>query len=145
MAVYAKQNYGVPENQYGFIPTTNALMVVFLQLSVTQITKRHPPLNILASGTLIYAIAVGSVALGRGFWGFWFSMVILTVVELIMSPTATTLAANLAPAEMRGRYMSLYGVNLGSRCRDWAYFGRLAERQNRPVRCMVWRGYNRAD
>ncbi len=35
-------------------------------------------------------------------------MVILTVGEMIMVPTSTTLTANLAPAEMRGRYMGLY-------------------------------------
>jgi MFS family permease len=110
LSVYAKENYGVPESLYGLIPTTNALMVVFLQYSTTQITKRYPPLLALASGSLLYGLAIGSIALGRGFWGFWLSMVVLTFGELIMSPTATTLAANLAPATMRGRYMSIYGL-----------------------------------
>jgi MFS family permease len=113
LAVYAKENYAVSEGIYGFIPMTNALMVVFFQYSVTQVTKRRQPLAVLAAGALLYSIALGSVALGRGFWGFWLSMVILTVGELIQSPTATTLAANLAPAEMRGRYMSLYGLTWG--------------------------------
>jgi MFS family permease len=113
LAVYAKENYAVSESLYGFIPMTNALMVVFFQYSVTQVTKRRQPLAVLAVGGLLYSIALGSVALGRGFWGFWLSMVILTVGELIQSPTATTLAANLAPAEMRGRYMSLYGLTWG--------------------------------
>lgn len=113
LAVYAKQNYQVPEDQYGLIPTTNALMVVFLQVTVTHYTKRHAPLLALAAGSLFYAVAVGSVALGDGFWAFWVSMVILTIGELILSPTATTYAANLAPADMRGRYMSLYGLTWG--------------------------------
>jgi MFS family permease len=113
LAVYAKENYAVSESLYGFIPMTNALMVVFFQYSVTQATKRRKPLSVLAVGALLYSLALGSVALGRGFWGFWLSMVILTVGELIQSPTATTLAANLAPAEMRGRYMSLYGLTWG--------------------------------
>ena len=114
LAVYAKRNYQVPESQYGFIPMTNALMVVFLQVAVTQMTKRRPPLRMLALGTLLYAIGVGSVALGTGFWSFLVSMVILTVGELILTPTATTLAANLAPPDMRGRYMSLYGLTWGA-------------------------------
>jgi MFS family permease len=113
LAVYAKQNYNLPESQYGLIPTTNALMVVFLQVSVTQITKRHPPLRSLAVGALLYSIGVGSVALGQGFWAFWVSMVILTFGELIQTPIASTLAANMAPTEMRGRYMSLYGLTWG--------------------------------
>jgi MFS family permease len=110
MAVYAKQQYRVPENLYGLIPTTNALMVVFFQVVVTQVTKQHPPLKMLTVGALFYAAGVGSVSLARGFWGFWLSMVIMTLGELIVMPTSSTYAAGLAPADMRGRYMSIYGL-----------------------------------
>lgn len=110
LSVYAKQNFNVPESQYGFIATTNALMVVFFQFGVTQITRRRAPLPVLTLGALFYAIGGASIALGRGFWGFWLSMVIMTIGELIMTPTGSTYVANLAPADMRGRYMSLYGL-----------------------------------
>jgi MFS family permease len=113
MAVYAKHYYGVPENQYGFIATTNAVMVVLFQVWVTRITKRHPPLSVLTLGALFYTIAVGSVALATGFWGFWISIVIMTTGELMLMPTSSSYAANLAPAEKRGRYMSLYGLTWG--------------------------------
>lgn len=110
LSVYAKKNFGVPESQYGFIATTNALMVVFLQFAVTQITKRHTPLPVMAIGALFYAVGGASIALGAGFWGFWMSMVIMTIGELIVTPTGSTYAANRAPADMRGRYMSIYGL-----------------------------------
>lgn len=113
LSVYTKVNYHLPEAMYGFIPTTNALMVVFLQIAVTHVSKRHPPLKALAVGSLFYALGVGSIVLGRGFWGFWVSMVVITMGELIMVPTASTRAANLAPADMRGRYMSIYGLTWG--------------------------------
>jgi MFS family permease len=113
LGVYAKQNYQLSERLYGLIPTTNALMVVLFQLPVTQVVKRYPILHALAVGSLFYAIGVGSVALGQGFWGFWLSMIILTIGELILSPTATTFAANLAPADMRGRYMGLFSMTWG--------------------------------
>ncbi len=113
LSVYTYTYYGLPENLYGLIPTTNAIMVVTLQLAVTNITKRRSPLLMMALGTLFYAVGVGSVALGQGFWGFWMSMVILTIGELILIPTATTYVANLAPPEMRGRYMSIYSLSWG--------------------------------
>ena len=113
LGVYVKTNYAVSESQYGMIPMTNALMVVFFQILVTRITKRYRALPVLSLGALFYAFGVGSVALGRGFWAFWVCMIIMTIGELIMTPTATTLVANLAPAEMRGRYMSLYGLTWG--------------------------------
>jgi MFS family permease len=113
MAVYAKANYGIPEALFGWIPTTNALMCVFVQYFVTRVTKQFNPLPVAAVGMLIYALGTGSVALMSGFWGFWLSMVILTFGELTLIPTASKYVADRAPADLRGRYMSIYWVGWG--------------------------------
>ncbi len=113
LGVYVKNNYGILENIYGLIPMTNVLMVIFFQIPVTLVIRRFSLLPTLAVGALFYAIGVGGIALADGFWGFLVCMVIMTIGELIMTPTATTLVANLAPADMRGRYMSLYGLTWG--------------------------------
>jgi MFS family permease len=114
LGAYTKENYGLPESIYGLIPTTNALMVVFLQLFVTRKTSRFNPLWVMSLGTLLYGIGVGSIALGTGFWGFWVSMVIVTIGELMVIPTASTFTANRAPETMRGRYMGLLALTWGA-------------------------------
>jgi MFS family permease len=113
MPVYAKTNYGIQESLYGWIPTTNALMCVFVQYPVTAITRRHPALPVVGTGMLIYALGVGSVVLMSSFWGFWLSMVILTFGELTLVPTASKYVADLAPVDLRGRYMSMYWLGWG--------------------------------
>jgi MFS family permease len=113
MPVYAKTNYGIPEALYGWIPTTNALMCVFVQYFVTGITRKHRTLPVLSVAMLIYALGTGSVALMSGFWGFWLSMVILTFGELTLVPTASKYVADRAPADLRGRYMSIYWLGWG--------------------------------
>jgi MFS family permease len=113
MPVYAKTNYGLPESLYGWIPTTNALMCVFVQYSVTSLTRRHRTLPVLGMGMFIYALGAGSVALMSSFWGFWLSMVILTFGELTLVPTASKYVADLAPADLRGRYMSIHWLGWG--------------------------------
>ena len=113
MPVYAKTNFGIPEALYGWIPTTNALMCVFVQYSVTNLTRHHPTLPVLGIGMLIYALGAGSVALMSSFWGFWLSMVILTFGELTLVPTASKYVADLAPADLRGRYMSMHWLGWG--------------------------------
>ena len=113
LAVYAKENFGVPESQYGFIMATNAAMVVLFQYLVTRASQRHSNWRVLTLGALFYALGAGSVMLGQGFWAFWASMVILTIGELLLAPTGSAMAANLAPADMRGRYMGLYGLTWG--------------------------------
>ena len=111
--VHMLQNFAIPESQYGSIAMTNALMVVIFQALVTAQTRKRPPLPVMAAGSLLYALAVISIAFGTGFWGFWLSMVIMTTGELMLMPTSTTYTANLAPAHMRGRYMSVYSLTWG--------------------------------
>lgn len=113
LAVYTKENFGVPENQYGFIMAANAVMVVLFQYAVTGVSSRYPHLPVLALGSLFYALGAGSVAWGWNFPTFLASMVILTIGELLLVPTATTLTANLAPPDMRGRYMGVYSLTWG--------------------------------
>jgi MFS family permease len=113
MPVYTNTNFSIPEAMYGWIPTTNAAMCVFIQYPVTSITRRYNTLPVTAAGMLIYALGVGSVALMTGFWGFWLSMVILTFGELTIVPTASKYVADIAPANMRGRYMSVYWFGWG--------------------------------
>ena len=113
MPVYSKTNFGIPENLYGWIPTTNGLMCVFVQYPITRITRRHRTLPVLAVGMFIYSLGAGSVALMSSFWGFWLSMVILTFGELTLVPTASKYVADLAPADLRGRYMSIHWLGWG--------------------------------
>jgi MFS family permease len=108
VAVYAKQNFGLSEALYGWLPTTNALMCVFVQFFVTRFFRRYRALSVAATGMLLYALGVGSVALMATFWGFWASMVLMTFGELTLIPTVSKYIADLAPADMRGRYMSFY-------------------------------------
>ncbi|HEY5983859.1 MAG TPA: MFS transporter [Anaerolineales bacterium] len=114
LPIYAKANFGLPESLYGWIPTTNALMCVFLQFPVTEITRRYRPLQVAAVGMFVYACGAGSVALMSGFWGFWVSMVILSMGELILVPTSSKYVADLAPSHLRGRYMSIYWLSFGA-------------------------------
>ena len=110
LAVYLKTNFGIPEATYGWIPTTNALMVVFLQVLITSRTRRFKPTYVMAGGAMFYTLAMLIIALSSIFWGFWIAMVVMTIGELSVVPTATAFVANLAPADKRGRYMSVYGL-----------------------------------
>ncbi len=110
MPIYIKENYAIAEDQFGLIVTVNAVMVVLFQYGATRISGRFRPLPVLALGALIYALGVGSVALGATFAAFALSMVIVTCGELLVAPTSTALVANLAPPDMRARYMGLFSI-----------------------------------
>ncbi len=113
LGIYVKTNFGINEGLYGFIPTTNALMVVFFQVLTTNWVKKHDPKWMLVLGSAFYGVALLGVAFGKGFWAFWLCMVIATIGEMIVVPTSTTSAAAMAPDEMRARYMGVYTFTSG--------------------------------
>ncbi len=113
LAVYTNRYYGLPEYLYSWLPITNALMCVFIQYPVTMFTRRLPAKTAITLGMFVYALGVGSVAVMTGFWGFSLSMVIMTLGELILVPTGSKYVADIAPEDLRGRYMSVYWLTWG--------------------------------
>jgi MFS family permease len=109
-SVYLKTHYQISEQTYGWLPTTNALLVVTCQVFITRRLKKYPTTLVMRLGAIFYVAAPLLIALSEGFWGFWMAMVILTWGELIVVPSASAMAANVAPIDKRGRYMSLYGL-----------------------------------
>ena len=138
LSVYVKENFGIPENKYGLIMTVNAVMAASLQYPVTSITRRFKPTRMLALGAVFYALGLGSVAFGSSFSHFVISMMILTVGELILMPVAVNLVSELAPADQRGRYMSLYSLTMGAAKGVGPVMGGLLNDHIAPV--AIWYG-----
>jgi len=57
-----------------------------------------------------FGLAERSVVLARGFPWFVASMVLVTFGEMISVPVANAVAADLAPPDLRGRYMAFFGL-----------------------------------
>lgn len=110
LPIYIKTQFAIPESQYAIMIATNAGMVVMLQYAFTRFSRRYRPLLVTGAGALFYAIGAGSVAWGSAFFAFWVSMVIITIGEMLLFPTSTALTANLAPPDMRARYMGVYNL-----------------------------------
>ncbi len=110
LAVHMKTNFGYNEDVYRWLPTTNALMVILFQVLITRVAKRWRDTQVMIWGTIFYPISMLIVAFSSGFWGFWLSMVALTIGELIVSPTASAYVANLAGPEKRGRYLGMFSL-----------------------------------
>ncbi len=113
LPVYMKESFGLGERYFGWVMSTNAGMVVVLQLWITRATAGWRRLPALASAALLYGVGVGAISLMRTLPGFLLCVVIYTVGEMILAPVSTAFTADLAPADMRGRYMGLLGLTWG--------------------------------
>jgi predicted MFS family arabinose efflux permease len=107
LPVYVSENFGLTEVEYSLTLSINAAMVVFFQYAVTRYADRYRPYAVITAGAAIYAIGLFSVVAGNNLPHFLLSMAIVTVGELLVMPTASTLVANIAPDNMRARYLGI--------------------------------------
>lgn len=111
LAVYLRDVHGVPERGFGYILSLNAAMVVLFQFSITRWISKYRPLMLMAVGTLLYAIGFGMYGFVSTYVLFLVAMVIITIGEMLASPTSQALTAQFAPEDMRGRYMAVFGFS----------------------------------
>ena len=109
LSVYLRDTHGVPEQRFGYILSMNAAMVVLFQFAVTRWIANYRPLVVMAAGTLLYAIGFGMYGFVSAFALFLAAMVIITIGEMMTVPTSQALVTRLAPEDMRGRYMAVFG------------------------------------
>jgi MFS family permease len=111
LGVYLRDTHGLPEQAYGYLMSMNAATVVLLQIPIARRVARYRPMMMMALGTLLYAIGFGMYGPFSSYALFALAMFIITVGEMIVMPTAQALVARIAPEDMRGRYMAVFGFS----------------------------------
>jgi MFS family permease len=109
LSVYLRDTHAIAEQGFGYILSLNAGMVVLFQFSITRWIAKYRPLIVMAVGTLLYAIGFGMYGLVSTYVLFLVAMVVITIGEMMTAPTSQALVAQLAPEDMRGRYMAVFG------------------------------------
>jgi MFS family permease len=113
LSVYLRDNHGIDPSGYGFLMTSSAITVVIFQFWVTRMIKKRPPFLTMAIGVLFYVIGFTMFGFVSAYILFVSAIVVITIGEMIIMPTSSALTAGFAPADMRGRYMALYGLSWG--------------------------------
>ena len=111
LPVFLRDVHGLPESGYGLLLSMNASMVVLFQFWITRRIKKFAPMKIMAWGMVIYAIGFSMYGYVSAFWLFVVAMIIITIAEMLVSPTGQAVVAKLSPEDMRGRYMAVFGFS----------------------------------
>lgn len=111
LSVYLRDSHGIEPQGYGFLMSTSAITVILLQFTTTRLIKKRPAFLMMALGVFFYMIGFGMFGFVSAFWLFAAAVVIITVGEMVVMPTASALATNFAPEDMRGRYMAVFGLS----------------------------------
>ncbi len=110
MSLYCTQELSLPKSQIGWLLTLNGSIVVALQVPVTRMLRRPRLTTSLALGSLLYAIGYAGMGLSSGFRHLAIAMTVVTLGEIVVSPTMDALAANLSPARFVGRYRGVFSL-----------------------------------
>ena len=111
MPVFLRDIHNMPPENYSYLIALNATLVVLLQFGITRKIKEYQPLIMLALGVFCLAFGFAMYGFGGGLLYFAVAMVIITIGEMIIAPVGQAFVARLAPEEMRGRYMAMFGFS----------------------------------
>jgi len=111
LPVFLRDVHGLPDSGYGLLLSLNASMVVLFQFWITRRIRKFAPMKIMAWGMVIYAVGFSMYGFVSAFWLFILAMVIITIAEMLVSPTGQAVVAKLSPEDMRGRYMAVFGFS----------------------------------
>ena len=92
---------------YGVLVSLNGALVVLVELPLTTITRRFPPQRVMAIGYLVIGTGFAMNHFARSVPLLAVCMIVFTLGEMITMPMASAYIANLAPADMRGRYLGV--------------------------------------
>lgn len=109
-AVFSSQDLQVDVTTVGWLYALNGIMVVFLQMPMARYIARFRMPYVLAAGAMMYAAGYLVMGWASGIWFLVAAIVITSLGENTVSPSAMNMVADLSPEKERGRYMGAYGI-----------------------------------
>ena len=111
LSVYLVNYRNISPEQFGYILSLNAGMVVMLQMLFTRLTASWKPMLAIALGNLLYVVGFTMYGIVESYPLYLLAMVVITIGEMIYAPKEQTIVASLAPEHMRGRYMAVRNLS----------------------------------
>ena len=105
--------HGISKPMFGAIIAMNGALIVVLQPLLMPVIARHNHSRVLALGAVIVGIGFGLNAIARTAPIYALGVIIWTIGEIGALPMGNTVVADLAPAQLRGRYQGTYGLVFG--------------------------------
>jgi MFS family permease len=89
---------------FSILLTINAVMVVFLQMPISHFAEKFKPMQVMIGGAAFMASGLLLCSFINGWITAIFSIVLLTLGEILIFPSNSMLIDQLAPDHLRGTY-----------------------------------------
>src|SRR5213076_3390358 len=98
---------GFRTSTYGLLISFNGLLIVCLELFITNFVQRMRPQPVIALGYFLSGLGFALTAFAHTIPALAATVVVWTLGEMISAPMAGAYVASIAPPEYRGRYMGM--------------------------------------
>lgn len=110
LPVYLSSRGYTPQD-FGRVICVNGLLIVLFQFAVTHATKRFHRITVLIVGDLLIGLGISLTAFAGSAQLLIGTIAIWTLGEMLQAPHKPALVADLAPVELRARYMGVLGLS----------------------------------
>jgi MFS family permease len=105
--------HGVGPSTFSLLMALNGLGVVLLQPLLSPILARFDSARVLACSAVLIGAGYGLNAFSGSVPAYAAGVVLFTIGEVAGFPAASTIVADLAPLDLRGRYQGAFGMAWG--------------------------------
>ncbi len=109
LPIYIRQS-GFSNFQFGLLMSINGGLIFLLQLPMTHWLSRFNPMAIVLLGGILISIGFGLNAFSSGLLFLALTICIWTLGEILQAPFKQAIVTNMAPADLRARYLGLFSM-----------------------------------
>ncbi|MDC7714566.1 MFS transporter [Vogesella sp. LYT5W] len=110
LGMFLREHYRLGPQWIGYLFTLNGLMVVLLQVPIAQRIQRWGLARSSHLGVLGIGLSFCLLNAGTGAPWALLAMLVLTVGELLLSPTWSVIVMQCSEGRQRGRYLGIYSA-----------------------------------
>jgi MFS family permease len=105
--VFLRETYLFTEDHIGLLLGLNAFIIVLVEMPLIHKVEKYSQFRVVAIGSLLLCVGIGMVILDKTFLFVAFTVVILTIGEMLTFPLLSSFIANRGQGAKRGQYMGL--------------------------------------
>ena len=113
LSVYATSFVKISKNELGILYAVNGLLVVFLQIPISNYIEKIDEKKALVIGTFFYFIGYLSIGFANNFYHMLISIIIITIAEMFAVPSSQTIASILSDKNKLGSFIGFFGLFQG--------------------------------